>query len=677
MSWDVHVKDSAGAPVVDATVSLIAGADLTAYPFEALAATHVHTVGGIYTVLPNTAPTAAGTWLLVVRVAASRTPALSTVVQPIQVEPSTPALGFRVRAVSREAASVVLSGYATSPGPSHPGAAFQVTMYPVSYALFVAGDHSQTNERTLGSDQVPTQVAYRRSILFRPFAQSYGAGAVSRATLDEGSHLVVMSLANSDRWTRIFVKARGAATHWLMIGEKYAAGNISVLAAYSFLNSTARRTPHAVREVSFFSHAFIQGPILRNTDDTNAIHEHARDGGDLDGRSKDFDPPSSAGYPDMPNAMASPSSFHVWGCNKNVRVVRMAAMSNVRQGALDTFFLADSVEVGGTRFDENTTPRIVRRELFKQLRTSSYAARAALTLPNATVWGAAPGSWARVNQDQFWVPWTDPSTGDQPSFQALNTWYTRELGAMFVRSSGLDGGGYLSFSRLAATRIPAVTPSSRYYLLTRKPNTGIGLQFFEFPMVVPNPPGLSGAARGALLVTLESVTNAAAMATGASPPVKPGEVGTLYRILDVATTVAAYLVVEDTDPSTGNAVLGVRVFNMQIAGGNPAGIRQEERPEHRAELVTTGSVSIGGSVTVRYWGLSGDSAPPDVIALARVGSPNHQAERIVPPPTRVAGEADIPTIGLPPGEYLARVFDGGPGLGFMMGESHNRVTLVP
>jgi hypothetical protein len=677
MSWDVHVKDAAGAPVVDATVSLIAGADLTAYPFGSLAATHVHAARGIYTVLPGNAPTAAGTWLLVVRGSPSRTPALSTVVQPVQIEPSTPALGYRVRAVLREAASVVLSGYATSPGPSHPGAAFQVTMYPVSYALFVAGNHSQTNERALGSDKVPTQVAYRRSILFRPFAQSYGAGAVSRATLDEGTHLVVMSLASSDRWTRIFVKARGVATDWLMIGEKYAAGNISVLAAYSFLNSTANRTPHAVREVSFFSHAFIEGPILRNTYDTKAIHERARDGSDLDGRSKDFDPPNITGYPDMPNAMASPSSFHVWGCNKNVRVVRMAAMSNVRQSALDTFFLADSVEVSGTRFEENTTPRIVRREIFKQLRTSSYAARAALTLPNATVWGSAPGSWARVNQDQFWVPWTDPSTGDLPSFQALDTWYKRELGTQFVRSSGLDGGGYLSFSRLAATNIPTVTPSSRYYLLKRKPNTGIGLEFFEFPMVIPIPPGISDAARGALLVTTEPVTNAAAMATGASPPVKPGEVGTLYRILDVATTVAAYLVVEDTDPNNGNAVLGVRVFSMNIAGGNPAGVHEEERPQHRVELVTTGTVSIGGSVTVRYWGLSGDSAPSDVIALARVGSPNHETGRIATPPTRVAGEAVISTIGMPPGEYLARVFDGGPGLGIKMGESNNRVTLVP
>lgn len=477
-----------------------------------------------------------------------------------------------------------------------------------------------------------------------------------------------------DNWTRIFVKGRGDTNRWLMIGEQYPQAKITVNGVYGFLNSIGQTWPGSVRELSIFAHAHIGGPILRNSFDLRPPYEHARDAGnDTDPRSKDFDLPNLEEWPQMPQAFASPSAFHVWGCNKSVRVVRMAAMSNTRQSAPDTFFIAVSEDVKESSYEESTTPNITCRLIFQMLVSASYTARAASWVSKSTVFGSAPGSWARMSQDQFWVPWNDSSTGDLTSFQAMRAWYERELGTEFALSKGLDGEGYLDFSRLATQLVPSVVPTSRYYQITRSAEHGFGITFFEFPLRAPRPPGITNAAvRAAMVVSPEEVPQAAVLATGATPPVKPSERGTLYRISSAGVPVAAYLVVEDTD--LNGLTIAVRVFRMRMNVGQPNGVDVEERPEHRVELVTKGPLPKGQPVRVRYWSLSGGSA--DAVVLAPVGSANHVATRVASIASPITGEIDINIDGLPPGTYVARVFENGI-TGILMGESHDRFTLLP
>src|SRR3954465_11472786 len=65
--WHVKVRDGGGANVTDAPVALVPASALTGkeYPFDAVAATHVHKSDGAYEPTAAIAP-AAGDWTLIV-----------------------------------------------------------------------------------------------------------------------------------------------------------------------------------------------------------------------------------------------------------------------------------------------------------------------------------------------------------------------------------------------------------------------------------------------------------------------------------------------------------------------------------------------------------------------------------------------------------------------------------
>jgi len=94
--------------------------------------------------------------------------------------------------------------------------------------------------------------------------------------------------------------------------------NVSIVNVY---HSVRNAPPGSMLELSIFSHAFVDGPVLNNTSANPGAT--TRTPGDTDGRAAvDFqsnmgesDPASADALDEFRNAFASTGSFRIWGCN--------------------------------------------------------------------------------------------------------------------------------------------------------------------------------------------------------------------------------------------------------------------------------------------------------------------------------------------------------------------------
>jgi hypothetical protein len=98
------------------------------------------------------------------------------------------------------------------------------------------------------------------------------------------------------------------------------------------LNSVGAFSPGTIREVGIFSHAWVGGPILHNTDDESGSRT-ARSPDDHDARPKDWNAAGvMASYPKLKAAFSSDAIFKTWGCNHPVlvRAQILAALQRLR-----------------------------------------------------------------------------------------------------------------------------------------------------------------------------------------------------------------------------------------------------------------------------------------------------------------------------------------------------------
>lgn len=140
---------------------------------------------------------------------------------------------------------------------------------------------------------------------------------------------------------------------WQPIAAAKAAGSDQAVSIVNVYHSVRKAPRGSVLELSVFSHAFVDGPVLFNT---SAGAGTRRDPNDTDGRAAiDFQPdmgedgaPNAAALEEFKNGFAASGSFRVWGCNIQDIVLtipptggtvkqRSLIMSTVRQVVEEAF----------------------------------------------------------------------------------------------------------------------------------------------------------------------------------------------------------------------------------------------------------------------------------------------------------------------------------------------------
>jgi hypothetical protein len=108
---------------------------------------------------------------------------------------------------------------------------------------------------------------------------------------------------------------------WKEISDAKAAGSSQALSIVNVYHSVRKAPAGSVLELSIFSHAFVDGPVLFNTSATAGSTR--RTPGDTDGRAAiDFQPDmgedgaaNAHALDEFRSAFASTGSFRIWGCN--------------------------------------------------------------------------------------------------------------------------------------------------------------------------------------------------------------------------------------------------------------------------------------------------------------------------------------------------------------------------
>lgn len=647
MAWNIQVRTNTGTNVTSAMVSLRPFAPgeqpypPVQLPSDTSSVTHRHQTGGVYERLdmaPN--PEAGGDWVLVVSADGH-----STVVQPVNIGTTGgKPLARTVTPTRHQALSVSIPNKTVVAGSTGPGATFVVTLYPRSEVVMVAGADFHAGESQPGNDGVPSQVQYRRDLLSRTIPTGG-----SSPSIDEGTHVVVFSL--EEAWMRVFVRATGS--HWLLIGDRY--DIYSVVRVYEYLSSVGQLAPETVREVSFFSHAWQEGPILRRTRDHLPFSTRRRDDNDQDARRKDFDIPNISAWQAIPQALAPQGDWRIWGCFSSPRIVTLAAFLNAN-GPNAGFKQLISVDKHKLYTIENTNGAIADQACMEYLRMRGYAAGASSVLGNSVrVYGPPPGTWTRYNRQRFWVPWNETAAenGDSQSFATMNQF----LSQRFMTRYQHDADGYMNYTALETDNVPAVRPNSQYICIVDVADSR-WLYFHHYPRIT------LVAGSGTPSLTSTAISDVRPIVPGAVPPVPGGISGTIHRLSTGGIVLDCFVVAEDVS-SSGEG--GLRVFEMKHSNGNPEGIKKEWRPNHRVELLAQ-SATIGKPVSILYWEVPAGGS----VGIAKPGQSPQSSLRAWATPVQFAGQLDLATTGLAPGTYVVRCFDR---LNALLGESADSFTL--
>jgi hypothetical protein len=98
------------------------------------------------------------------------------------------------------------------------------------------------------------------------------------------------------------------------LARRQKADSISILDVYRHISELGRVCRGCVRQLHFFSHAWLRGPVLLNTSDGNDAISDLRDPTDKDPRPKDFLPINLAQYKSLPDAFDPSTLVKNWGC---------------------------------------------------------------------------------------------------------------------------------------------------------------------------------------------------------------------------------------------------------------------------------------------------------------------------------------------------------------------------
>jgi hypothetical protein len=239
---------------------------------------------------------------------------------------------------------------------------------------------------------------------------------------------------------------------------KNADGVMSIMDVYHYVEQIGKKDPGTLVELSIFSHALYEGPILVNSYDHTDGNK--RDDNDKDGRhKKDFIPPNMApdGLSSFQKAFARGGSVWVWGCDASSiyrhvfeRIAKTSKYRTTAGGRLrdsDVFTFEFTPEDASRLYhqDSNFFPaksargsyplkfdRTVKqiKKFFEEGLNDTYSAKIAAASKVLT-YAALPGTWASLVPDAYGlmhVPKTKKEGGGD-DFSALIDFYGWYVGA--------------------------------------------------------------------------------------------------------------------------------------------------------------------------------------------------------------------------------------------------------
>ena len=473
---------TASVAMVKRSVAEKASSKLATGFFEGLSPTHAHVTDGRYE--PNQ-PMTPGEWLLAV-MAAGRSP----VVQRLTVTEDAGMLR-------------VTAGWKGSGQPLRDLQAITIDIVNFKAAKANANPPLQS--------MVTVKLFPRRERVFMSGTEFHGAGTTWRLFGEGHRNLLRRANAIGDgdlvtlliceqRKRQTFVKATGGPKAWLLIDEFLNKGvertspdpqketidpdrDIGILHLYQYLHDIGGVRPGSVEEVSVFSHAFFDGPILWDTfqnDGSNGDPNFRddptrRDPKDLDGRAKDWNASGvMASFGNLAAAFAQDAFFKVWGCNAETYIGQMIRQA---QSQLAPKFLRDQLftftfTFTGTETGDPEVPsqsvqeRITLAHMMKseiERRIQQYCGSAALFLKRS-VFGAPPGAGSNFGTKGGNSVMFVNQKDNAPIF----AFYDRELSATAAK----DPDGYYDFRQLLQAPLPTpIWSTERHRLsITRSTN---------------------------------------------------------------------------------------------------------------------------------------------------------------------------------------------------------------
>jgi hypothetical protein len=227
---------------------------------------------------------------------------------------------------SRTAATVDIAHFAKGADKKIPAehTVLTVTLYPRSEVVFLCGvDYEVADRHSLDSDYTDGDQERRRKpqagTRFELFAESRRKDLVAAGDIDNGARATFLNARTGIRSTTV-----RAVSGWLTVDlertgtHRFDPASISILDLYKYLDAVGAQAPATVNEVSIFSHAWVGGPILRDTNDRSGSAIE-RDPKDKDARPKDWNPSGvMASYPKLASAFSASGCFRTWGCNHPV-----------------------------------------------------------------------------------------------------------------------------------------------------------------------------------------------------------------------------------------------------------------------------------------------------------------------------------------------------------------------
>lgn len=213
--------------------------------------------------------------------------------------------------------------------------------------------------------------------------------------------------------------------HEKALKRRQEADSISIVHVYDYLSRLGVGSPGCVRELHFFAHAYLRGPILQNTSDHSDTD--ARDPTDKDCRTKDLLPVNLARYGSLPDAFSSTSYVKIWGCFNDVIRERLAKVARTKSRE-------EVVQIEGEPYTSEDVIREMRMHLFPE----NYMLALCRTL-GVDGWAAAPGTTSSYKKGMaprhyFFV--------DERYHGAIIGWYERFFDCK------RDIAGYVSYRKL-------------------------------------------------------------------------------------------------------------------------------------------------------------------------------------------------------------------------------------
>lgn len=485
--WIVKVTDEGGAAITNAEISLAPESEIDSDTLDAEVIPRVgrsqsalplmaHQADGTYR-LPSPLTNPSGEWRLVVR-----SERRSTVVQPVVIAASSQG-GFATSPRNLDskgpAVEVATVEIATHHANGDSTTTFKVKQLPASEVVLLSGTQYSAEAQ---KEPLRTFAEGRRDLLA-------GASVPADRRIDDGTIVSLWSL--DDRTTFFFVKARGSKLAWVLVhqlakarqpdkpitpGKKWpkkpdASSRgmaIHPKDLYGYLHAIGKSSAMSgrVREVSIFSHAYNDGPILYNTFDTAG--GAGRDPKDFDCRTKDWEQPELAAHDDATKAMHSKGRWHIWGCNTNPELVQMSSSANLsRQQKLadDELFMVHH-DRGDRRFEARIDRRKVLRFHLEWLTgrdPREYRSYAGMLLGalRCDVFAALPGTWSNFSKANR----TMHVDAGPTAWPFIEKYYKEEpaLKNVFKPSTGIDGERYANYRDFAAVNFPTVKPRSAQY----------------------------------------------------------------------------------------------------------------------------------------------------------------------------------------------------------------------